>query len=82
MTPYIYNNPNKFKIFTIELRKKLHNYRLTIDYEQDLILLKKTIKLSKKGINVTYQDIINILKKNPKLMKLNSKFEKRFYIKK
>ena len=82
VTPYIYNNPNKFKIFTIELRKKLHNYRLTIDYEQDLILLKKTIKLSKKGINVTYQDIINILKKNPKLMKLNSKFEKRFYIKK
>ena len=82
VTPYIYNNPNKFKIFTCELRKKLNNYRLTIDYEQDLILLKKTIKLSKKGINVTYKDIINILKKNPKIMKLNSKFKKRFYIKK
>ncbi len=82
VTPYIYNNPNKFKIFTSELKKKFHNYRLTIDYKQDLKLLQKTIKISKKGIDVTYQDIINIIKKNPKLKKLNNQFEKRFYIKK
>jgi spore coat polysaccharide biosynthesis protein SpsF len=82
VTPYIYNNSNEFRIFTNELKKKLHNYRLTIDYKQDLTLLQKTIRISKKGINVTYQDIISIMKKNPKLVKLNCKFEKRFYIKK
>ncbi len=82
VTPYIYNNPNKFKIFTSKLKKKLHKYRLTVDYQEDLKLLNETIKKSKKGINVKYQDIINIIKKNPKLIKLNNKFEKRFFIKK
>ncbi len=80
VTPYIYNNKDKFKIHTEILRNKLSNYRLTIDFKQDLKMLKRVIQISKKGLNVTYKDIILILKKYPILTKINNNIKKRFYI--
>lgn len=80
VTPFIYNNPKKFKIYTKVLNKKISNFRLTIDYEEDLKILNKIIKISKRGINVTYQDLIKILKKNKKFLNLTKKYKSRFYI--
>lgn len=80
VTPFIYNNPNSFKIYTKVLKKKLNNFRLTIDHKKDLEILSKIIKISKKGTKVTYQDLIKILKKNKKILSLTKKFESRFYI--
>ena len=81
VTPYIYNNKDKFKIHTEILRNKLSNYRLTIDFKQDLKMLKRVIQISKKGLNVSYKDVILILKKYPILTKINNNIKKRFYIK-
>jgi spore coat polysaccharide biosynthesis protein SpsF (cytidylyltransferase family) len=80
VTPYIYNNKNKFKIYTQILKNRLNEYRFTIDFEKDLKMLKNAILTSKKGLKVTYRDIVLILKKNPNLVKINHKIEKRFYI--
>ena len=78
MTPYIYKNQNKFKIKNIILKNKLNKFRLAIDYPNDLKLFKKVIKISKKGLNISFYDVIKILKKNKKLLSINSKYENYF----
>lgn len=78
VTPYIYKNQNKFKIKNIILKNKLNKFRLAIDYPNDLKLFKKVIKISKKGLNISFYDVIKILKKNKKLLSINSKYENYF----
>lgn len=78
VTPYIYKNENKFKIKNIILKNKLNKYRLAIDYPKDLMLFKKVIKISKKGLNISFYDVIKILKKDKKLLSINSKYENYF----
>ncbi len=65
-------NKNKFKIYTLKSKKNLSDYRFTIDYPTDLIFLKKLISKSNKGINVTYKQIIHLIKKK-KFKKKNNK---------
>ena len=74
VTPYIYKNKNKFSILNIKLKKNYSKYRLSIDYPEDLNLLRKIISKSKLGINLTFMDAIKIIKKYPKIKKINDKF--------
>ena len=81
VTPYIYQNKNRFKILNIKLKKNYSKYRFTIDYPEDLNLLKKIISKSKLGRNITYIDAIKIIKKYPEIKKINEKFTNIFFIK-
>ena len=81
VTPYIYQNKNKFEILNIKLKKNYSKYRFTIDYPEDLNLLKKIISKSKLGRNITYIDAIKIIKKYPEIKKINEKFTNIFFIK-
>lgn len=81
VTPYIYNNPKIFKIYNKALKNKLNKFRLTIDYREDLKLLKKVIKITKKGTKSSYLKIVDIIRKNKNYFMINSKFKKRFNIK-
>ena len=80
VTPYIYKNKNKFSILNIKLKKNYSKYRLSIDYPEDLNLLRKIIPKSKLGINLTFMDAIKIIKKYPKIKKINDKFINTFSI--
>jgi len=73
VTPYIYNNPQKFKIFSIVNNEKLQNYRLTIDYPEDLVLFKEIIKhCAGKWEALNLRKIINIFELNPEIKKINN----------
>ena len=80
MTPFIYNNPKKFKIFNFVIKNNLSNFRLVVDYKEDLKVIKKIILLSKKGLNIKYMDAIKIIKNNSNLLKINKKFKNQFSI--
>ena len=80
VTPYIYNNKKKFKIFTKVLKKNLKKYRFTIDYKKDLFFFREVLKKSKKGVNINFYDVISIMKKYKYLRDINKNFEKRFYL--
>lgn len=82
VTPYIYLNKKKFKIYTIKNKKNLSSYRFTIDYLSDLNFLKKLIHKSNRGINVNYNNLIKMIKKNLPLTKKNVKLKNRFFINK
>lgn len=78
VTPYIYHNPKKFKIYNVRNKNNYYKFRFTIDYKEDLIGMKKIIMYSKKGIKINYKDAIKICKKNKKIYQINIKHNNTF----
>ena len=73
VTSYLKRNKKIFKIMNFKTSEDLSlKYRLTLDYEEDLIVIKKI--LSNKNIFLNYKSIKNIFKKNPTISKINNKF--------
>ena len=73
VTSYFYKNPDKFKIGNFSQNTNQSNYRWTVDYEEDLKLVKKIVqKISKNPILTEH--IIDLLEKNPEIVKINKKY--------
>ncbi len=75
MTYYFRNNPSFFKINLIDApeKYKYSQYRLTLDYKEDLILVEKIINiLENENKEPSLSNIISILKSNPKISEINS----------
>jgi spore coat polysaccharide biosynthesis protein SpsF len=70
VTPYIKNHPEKFKIFNVENNENYSQYRWTVDHLNDLKLVRKiTKRIESRPIFI--QDIVELLKNEPELMKIN-----------
>ena len=64
VSPYFYNNKNKYKIFNFQIKNYLSKYNLTIDFKDDLIFLNKVIKKIKQNrINYSYLNILIYIRK-------------------
>ena len=69
VTPYMYNS-NKFKFKKKNLRKNLSKYRFCIDYKNDFNLFKKILNhFENKVYNIKMSELVNFVKKNPRLIK-------------
>lgn len=81
---YINENPNLFKIHILQIDKQWQrpNYRLTIDFPEDLILCRKIIR-NFNGDNeyIPYKNLIAFLDDNPQLRKLVDNITDENYIK-
>ena len=71
VTPYFYNNPEKFKIHYFKQQKNQSKFRYTIDRKEDYDLVVEILSRIKKR-PIKTGDIIELLTKNPELLKLNS----------
>jgi len=70
VTSYFYRNPKNFKILNVTNKQDLSNYRWTLDEKADFNLIEQLVlKIPKDPILM--EDILKILKNNPKLIKLN-----------
>ena len=72
VTTYITKNPKKFKIFSYENEKDLSHYRWTVDEKKDLEFVKKIYSIMNPKTNFSMDEIVNLLLKNPELVKINS----------
>ena len=54
--------------------------RLTLDYAEDFIVIKKIFQNFKKKKYFNLKKIIKFLDKNPNIKKINSKYDKHFKI--
>jgi len=70
--PYVQFNPKKFCIKNIKNKTKLDMIRCTIDRNQDLVFLRKLVKLLPKRRPIHISDIVKIVNKKPELLKINS----------
>ena len=72
----IKKNPNKFKIYNLIADKKNYwpSLALTLDTEEDFILIKKVINYfnKKKKPYFTCQDVIRLLKTKKKWISINN----------
>jgi spore coat polysaccharide biosynthesis protein SpsF (cytidylyltransferase family) len=73
----------KIKSDIFLIKKNYSNLRYTLDYKEDLLVIKKIISYLKKSKkDITYKNICNFLLKNKKIMKVNNKYNQFFQGKK
>jgi len=71
VTPYFKTHPNLFDVKNFENSENLSHLRWTMDYEEDMNLIKLIYKkIPKRPILMI--DILDLLKKEPHLKKINS----------
>ena len=72
VTTYITKNPKIFKIFSYENQEDLSGHRWTVDEQNDLEFIRKIYSIMKPKTNFSMNKIMEILIKNPELLKINS----------
>jgi spore coat polysaccharide biosynthesis protein SpsF len=70
VTPFFYNNPNRFRILNVENDKDLSNLRWCIDREEDLVLLKELASKIKHRPILT-KHILDVVSSEPELFEKN-----------
>ncbi len=71
VTPYIWSNPEIFSITNFTAKTDDSDIRLTVDYPSDLKMLNSINKLCNDLKSSSYLEVVNILRKNNKIMDLN-----------
>ena len=79
VTPYIYNNKNIFKLFSLESNVELSHIRLTIDYPKDLLMAENLLNEC-NSILPQYNEIISVLEKYPYISRINNEYKKKQFI--
>ena len=75
ITTTIMENPDRFKILNFPYKKNISDLRLTVDYPEDFELTEKIFEnLHQEGNSFYLEDILEFLKKNPELVKINEKW--------
>ncbi|QQS88006.1 cytidylyltransferase domain-containing protein [Fusobacterium canifelinum] len=74
MTWYFQNNPEEFKLNYVDLPEKWkRDYRLTLDYQEDLDLFNKIEEyFLEKNIDYNIDELYKYLDSNPEIVKINS----------
>ena len=75
VTTRIWMNPKKFNLGVISSKKDFSFMRLTLDYKEDLYVLKKLYQLMGNQV-LPVNKIISILINNMNILKINSKFKR------
>jgi len=70
VTPCIYLNPDKFKIKILDQTKNLSHLRWSLDYENDVTLIRELIKKIHTR-PILMGNIVDLLEKNPELTTIN-----------
>jgi len=80
MTYYFTNNPTHFRINEVELPAHLvRDYRLTLDYEEDLVLFNKIQQhLDTHKLENTLENIYGYLDKHPEVASINKGLEVKY----
>jgi len=70
VTPYFYNNPDKFRMLNITNQKNISNLRWTVDRVEDLDFVRAIVTRIKKT-PILMNDILRLLEKEPQLTEIN-----------
>jgi spore coat polysaccharide biosynthesis protein SpsF len=71
VTPYIYENPDFFKLLTVGAYSDLSDYRWTVDTPEDLEFVRGIYAHLGCKSNFSWHDILELCNKEPSLVKLN-----------
>jgi spore coat polysaccharide biosynthesis protein SpsF len=77
VTPYIYENPARFKIVSLTAEKDYGVFRWTLDTKEDLEALREMYKHFADGGNVHWREALALAKTHPELAKLNANVQQK-----
>ncbi len=72
VTPYIYENPDTFKILSITAEEDYSKYRWTLDTVDDLKLLRAVYSHLGNRDDFGWREVLELVKSHPELTELNS----------
>ena len=72
VTPYIWKNPEKFKLSSLEFDRDLSHWRWTVDKPDDLNFMRAIYGEFKNRPLVPFTDVISFIDKNPHLIEMNT----------
>jgi len=73
VTFFMWMQPQRYRVYRLDYKRDLSNYRLNLDYPEDYIVLKSIFKeLYPKNPFFTLEDIINWLDTHPTIRRVNS----------
>ncbi len=75
VSPYMYNNPDLFKLYNMNFNTDLNHIRCTLDRENDFLFLEKLISSVEKQ-PILLKDILEFVNKNPKSIEINNHYIK------
>ena len=79
VTNFFWKNPKIFKTMIINNKKNLSKYKYSLDYKNELLLIKKILKKIKlKNLNLKYQNIVKIIKNDNSIKNISNKNLKKF----
>ena len=71
VTPYIYQNPDQFKLFSVMNETDYSYYRWTVDTQEDLDFVRAIYSRLGNIDMFTWKDVLAILEKEPALTEIN-----------
>ena len=81
--PWFHNHPNQFKTLQVNSSEDLHRpkYYLTVDYPEDLIVVKKIFNgMKDSGDFFTFKDLISFCDLHPEILSINKHLHQGFDI--
>ncbi len=78
VTPYIYNNTDKFVIKQHTTEENNSDLRVTLDTKEDWLVIKNIYEnLTKINTNFTYKDVVNYLRHHKDIAAINVNVEQK-----
>jgi spore coat polysaccharide biosynthesis protein SpsF len=71
VTPYIYQNPERFRVLAVQGERDYSGFRWTLDTEQDLEFLRAVYMRFAGRDDFGWQDVRKVLECEPELLELN-----------
>jgi spore coat polysaccharide biosynthesis protein SpsF len=79
VTNFFWKNKNIFKTMILKNSKNLSNYKYSIDYKNEITLVKKIIKImKKKKIKSNFKNIVKIIESDDNLKRISNTNLKKF----
>ncbi|MGA2375695.1 MAG: hypothetical protein ABSF72_09240 [Candidatus Sulfotelmatobacter sp.] len=71
VTPFLYQHPERFKILSVKGDRDYSQYRWTLDTPEDLEFLSAVYTRGVDRQDLTWQDVLNMLEREPELAEIN-----------
>ncbi len=69
---FFWKNPTRFKTYTYKNKYNISNFKYSIDYKNELGLIKEIVKYSDNNkLELSAENIVKIIKKDKKLKKIS-----------
>ena len=73
MTPYIYENPELFRLLHVKARADYSHHRWTVDMPEDLAFVRAVYHRLGNDEYRGWEDVLDLLEKEPGLVEINSR---------